>query len=324
MIRLAAIPIRAPGRPAPLRAQANHGRVSYVTASIVPLDQCCHRRIEGSPFFNIFSVYHLGPLEEKEARDLLMKLTASVGHAFTAEEVETVLHLAGRHPFFIQRVAFCLFRAKYQLHCPSPKIKADAYQDLVPHFENIWESSLSDNQKEYLKEEVHWKHGKQKKVAELSESTLFCRFVRDVCEVQPVNVSAEYLENVLNHLADTLFLGECELTRLYLFHVRIHSSVHPRSVHEKGIIVRHILQEARDRLRPHGVSSDTASEWQYYNILNNRFFKNSMKNEILASKLGISLRQLHRVRHLAIEALQNVLYEMELEARRNDLDLSLS
>jgi hypothetical protein len=144
--------------------------------------------------------------------------------------------------------------------------------------------------------------------------------VRDVCEVQPVNVSVAYLENVLNHLADTQFLGECELTRLYLFHVRIYSSAHSRSVHEKGVVVRHILQEARDKLRPHGVSSDTASEWQYYNILTNRFFKNSMKNEILASKLGISLRQLHRVRPLAIEALRGVLYEMELEARRNDLD----
>jgi hypothetical protein len=88
--------------------------------------------------------------------------------------------------------------------------------------------------------------------------------------------------------------------------------------------VRYILQEARDKLRPRGEPSDTASEWQYFNVLNYRFFKYSMKNEALAGLLGISLRQLHRVRHLAIEALQDVLYEMELEARRNDLDLSLS
>src|SRR5947207_1854284 len=45
-----------------LRAQANHGLVSYVTASIIPLDQCCYPYVEGSPFFNIFSVYRLGPL----------------------------------------------------------------------------------------------------------------------------------------------------------------------------------------------------------------------------------------------------------------------
>jgi AAA-like domain len=297
-----------------LRAQANHGRVSYVTASIVPLDLCCHSDIEGSPFFNIFSVYHLGPLEENEARHLLMKLTDSVGHSFTPEDVKMVLQLAGRHPFFIQRVAFYLFRTKYQLHRIPPKIKVEAYQDLKPHFKNIWESPPITQQKDQLI-----------KVAELSESTLFCRFVRgETCDVQPVNISVDYLEDVLKHLGDTQFLGKCELTHLYLFQTRIQHSVFPHSVHEKGVMVRHILQEARDKLRPPGEPNDTASEWQCFNVLNNRFFKYSMKNETLAGLMGISLRQLHRVRHIAIKTLQDVLYQMELEAKNNDLDLTLS
>jgi hypothetical protein len=298
-----------------LRAQANHGRVSYVTASIVPLDQCCHTSIEGSPFFNIFSVYRLGPLEEDEARHLLLKLTASIGHSFTDEEAEMVFHLAGRHPFFIQRVAFCLLRAKYQSYGSGTKVELEAYRDLFPHFKNIWESSLSNKQREHLREEMYCKQSEQKKVPELSESTLFRRFVREISDIQPVDIFAEYLEDILNHFGDTKFLGECELTHLYIFHARIHNSLFPRSIHEKGIMVRHILQEARDKLRPPGRSSNTAPEWQYFNILNYRFFKYSMKNEVLADLLGISVRQLHRVRHLAIEALQDVLYEMEFEAR---------
>jgi AAA+ ATPase superfamily predicted ATPase len=304
-----------------LRAQANHGRVSYVTASITPLDQCCHPYIEGSPFFNIFSVYRLGPLEQKEAQDLLLKLVTSVGLSFTTEETEMVLHLAGRHPFFIQRVAFCLFRTKHQSHDNHSKLKSEAYQDLLPHFKNIWEYSLNSEQREHLREVVRWKHSRQKKVPELSESTLFRRFVREICDIQPVDISAEYLENVLNHLGDTKFLGECEITHLYLFYSRLPHSLSHHSVHDKGIIVRHILQDARDKLRPAGEPSDTAPDWQCFNVLNYRFFKFSMKNEALSDLLGISVRQLHRVRHLAIERLKDVLHEMELTAK-NDLDHS--
>ena len=178
-----------------LRAQANHGRVSYVTASIIPLDQYSHPYIKGEPFFNIFSVYRLGPLEEQEAKDLLERLSVSGDHAFTDEEVQTVVHLAGRHPFFIQRVAFYLFRAKYQLR--NSYLKLEAYQDLLPHFKNIWESSLNSEQREYLRGEVRWKHSKQKKTLELSESALFRHFIREVCDVHPVDISAEDLENIL-------------------------------------------------------------------------------------------------------------------------------
>src|SRR5262249_6842412 len=145
---------------------------------------------------------------------------------------------------------------------------------------------------------------------------LFRRFIREHCDVQPPDISVVCLETILNRLGETKFLGECELTHLYLFHVRMHNSVISRSIHEKGIIVRHILREARDKLRPPGDPSNTAPEWQYFNVLNYRFFTYSMKNDALADLLGISVRQLHRVRHLAIEALQDILREMEFEARR--------
>ncbi|MBE3560288.1 MAG: ATP-binding protein, partial [Ktedonobacteraceae bacterium] len=99
-----------------LRAQANHGRVSYITASITPLDTCCHPYIEGSPFFNIFGVYHLGTLDNHEAHQLITEPARACGDPFSEQDVEEILTLAGRHPFFIQRVACLLFREKNQRH----------------------------------------------------------------------------------------------------------------------------------------------------------------------------------------------------------------
>lgn len=303
-----------------MRAQANHGRVSYLTASIIPLDKCCHPYIEGSPFFNIFNVYRLGPLTEDEARQLIMEPALSVGCPFTTEEGEELRRLAGRHPFFIQRVAFSLFKAKYQNHAEHIKFKQEAYHDLLPQFRNVWERSLDTEQREYLREEARWKHVSQRRLPELAESALFRKFVRDMCNVHPVDITVDYLEEILNNLNNAKLLGESELTHLYLFSARTQNAPASQSLNEKGAIVRRILQDARDKLRPRVEQSDTAPEWQFFNILNYRYFRDRMKYEPLADLLGISVRQLHRERILAIEALRDALNEMEFAARE-ELDM---
>jgi hypothetical protein len=40
-----------------------------------------------------------------------------------------------------------------------------------------------------------------------------------------------------------------------------------------------------------------------------------MKNEVLAERIGISVRQLHRERKIAIQLLRNELIEMESKAK---------
>jgi hypothetical protein len=235
--------------------------------------------------------------------------------AFSDEEVAQILSLSGRHPFFIQRVAHFLFQEKLQQNGQRlRKFRQEAYEDLLPHFKDIWEKSLDTQQREYLREEAHWKHVKQRRLPELGEGGLFRKFVREACNIKAVDITVELLEELLRNINNSRYLGESELTHLYLFAIRA-QHVMPRTINEKGVIVRRLLQEARDQLRPEGEQSDVAPEWQFYNILNYRYFKDHMRNELLAELLGISVRQLHRERQLAIEALHEALHELETVAR---------
>jgi len=304
-----------------MRAQANHGRVSYITASITSLDKCCHPYIEDSPFFNIFIPYYLGPLTGDEARDLIIQPATKAGQLFTPDEVKEILHLAGRHPFFIHRTAYFMFKDRTLYHARRLKFCSEIYRDLLPHFQDIWEHSLEYNQREWLKEESHWRSVAQRRIPELSESMLFRKFVRDTCHLKPVDITVEGLEEVLEHINNTKKLADSDLTNLYLFVARVPlNSTTPRTASEKAITLRKILQEARDKLRPDGPQSDTSPEWQFYNILNYRYFMGRMRNDLLAERLSISIRQLHRERKLAIEALRDALDKME-GAARQELDM---
>jgi len=304
-----------------MRAQANMGRVSYITASITTLDKCCHAYVEGSPFFNIFLSYRLGPLNEEEARQLLTLPDANAGIIFTDKEVEHILTLAGRNPFFLQRAAFLSFREKAQARPSNTRrVSAEIYQDLLPHFNDIWEHSLEQAEREVLKGEAHWKNVSQRRLPELSESLLFRRFIRNTCNIRLVDISPEALELALENYRDTRALAESELTHLYLFSARTQHIARQLTINDKAIYVRKILQEARDRLAPaNRTHSDTDADWQAFNILNYRYFKEHLKNEILAERIGISIRQLHRERAVAIQLLHHELIEMEAQARE-DLD----
>ena len=92
-----------------LRSQGGSGKISYVTASVAPLPEVCHHGIADSPFFNIFYNYLLGPLTLNEAQELITIPSERANLPFTEEERNWILHLAGRDPFFIQRVCYTLF-----------------------------------------------------------------------------------------------------------------------------------------------------------------------------------------------------------------------
>jgi len=299
-----------------LRAQATIGKVSYVTASVAPLYEVCPRAIADSPFFNIFYNYSLGPLELEEARELITQPAENAGLPFTEEETEWILKIAGRHPFFIQRVSHILFEKKLSSRdsqINEQQIEKLVYESLRSHFQNAWER-LSETQRVLLQDEARQKEISHRELPELSESALFRQFVRHVTGTKVFKMAPEELERALDNFDDVRALGETNLRLMNLVSQRLKMD-NSRTVAEKGMVIRSILNEAFERLRGLGVRTDSAPEWKYYNFLYYRYFKYHLKNEQIAARLQFtSIRQYYRERSKAIEALLSVLLEMEKAA----------
>ncbi len=240
-----------------LRALATDGKVSYVTASVAPLSEVCHHGIVDSPFFNIFYNYQLGPLTREEARDLITAPAQETGLPFTETEITFISRLAGRHPFFIQRVCHCFFEEKL-LHSNSNEegIRKLAYADLLPHFNHTWER-LPEVQQAILREEARKPESSDRKLPELSESDLFRQFVRLTCGLDMFELTPKDIEDALEKLDDAKALGETKLRFLNIVAWRQKNS--SSSAVERGLIIRAILNEAFERLRGPLVRTDTDS-----------------------------------------------------------------
>ncbi len=293
-----------------LRAKATIGQVSYVTASIASLVDVSHRDIVDSPFFNIFYNYELGPLSPDEARDLITRPAMQAGLPFTASETALISRAAGRHPFFIQRVCHDVFEEK-SLHsnCDEQRLRKLAYEGLQPHFNDMWKR-LTDDQRWTLQEEARKQENQKRNLPELSESELFCQFVRLTCGAVVFEITPEELEKALDSIDDARALGATNLRLMNLVARRLENAMAP-SVVERGMMIRSILQEAFERLRGSQIRTDTDPALQSYNILYYRYFKNHLKNEQIAARIGFSSRQYFRYRNKAIAELLNVLFEME-------------
>ncbi len=296
-----------------LRAHATRGQVSYITATIAPLYELCHRGIVDSPFFNIFYNYSLEALTHEEAQELICIPAQRAGFPFTEEEVAWVVKMAGRHPFFIQRVCHVLLDEKMQLEkgiVDMQYVRNLAYKDLKPHFQDTWDR-LIDEQQALLLDEVQQKDRQFRELPELSESAFFRQFVRNTCRVGLFSMSRVELEHALDKIGEPRALGETNL-RLMQTVSRRFSNDGAISVAERGMVIREVLNEAFERLRGPGLRADSNLGWLRYNILYYRYFKHHMKNEHIAARLGISnMRQYYRHRNKAIEALLDMLFEME-------------
>lgn len=299
-----------------LRAQASRGRVSYVTASIAPLYDVCHRGIQGSPFFNIFYNYTLEALTPVETFNLISIPAERAGLSFTETEVELVRDLAGRHPFFIQRVCHILFEEKVQQDDEEREVNEQhlrklAYNELEPHFKACW-GELPDAQHMQLYYEVRRRDGAAREMPELSESALFLQFVANTQRVGVFQIGIKEVEEALDSLNNSQELGEAALWHMQIVSRRLEGKS-SSSAAERGMVIREVLREAFERLRPGNVRSDSASEWLCYNVLYYRYFKHhNITNEQIAARLALgSVRQFYRERTRAIEALLNVLLEME-------------
>ena len=81
-----------------LRHLAQSGDIAFIVATKSPLNELYRRDEElASRFSNVFTTLKLGELAEGEASDLVGK--PRNGHAFSSNEVEQILALAGRHPY---------------------------------------------------------------------------------------------------------------------------------------------------------------------------------------------------------------------------------
>lgn len=85
-----------------LRSLANTHPVAFVTASRRPLETLCHNEeIAESPFFNIFTQVHVGPMPAGEIQQLIAEPSTAAGMPL-APHAETITNLAGHLPFFVQ------------------------------------------------------------------------------------------------------------------------------------------------------------------------------------------------------------------------------
>jgi hypothetical protein len=88
----------------------------------------------GSPYFNVFTEYELGPLAGREVAQLLAP--------FTAEERKLVVALGGNHPYLTQLGAGLLWENR-QGKLPSAKlyqkVADEAYKRARQHYEGCWQ-----------------------------------------------------------------------------------------------------------------------------------------------------------------------------------------
>ncbi len=308
-----------------LRAQASAGFVSYVTASIRPLDQISHEEIQGSPFFNIFSPSHIKPLTLEEARNLIMIPSQRAGYPFSEEECAWVLNLAGRHPFFIMSVCNALFKFRETSSQPTAELDRKVLEDeiysmLSSHFEYLWKDLNNQEQMSIIaKTQQLGIDLADKKPPDFIESSLFCRFIRK--EHVFLDTIEDELKGVLKHLDSPPFLADSKLKYLKVVTRRIEQRG-VTSNFEKGLIILGILTEAFEQLQGEGKREDFAQSWKEHNILFYTYFANNgaLNQAGIAHRLAMSLRQYHREKDEAIKILTNRILKMEATCRQEDIE----
>jgi hypothetical protein len=294
-----------------LRAQADHGKISYVTASLTSLEKLSHPGLMGSPFFNIFAFRTLGVFTKDEAWHLIAEPSSTAGCSFLSSEIEWALGLAGRHPFFIQCVCYFLFEEKTQSDATRlnyERVELQAYNQLKPHFDYAWKH-LEVEEQEILKREARRKDHDHREIPELSESSLFRKFLRDkygITQESP-EITSKYLEQILSKLNNLKYLGESKLSYLNVVYAR---SPMKASAHERGAIVQRLLISLAEGLKPTSSEKET-SAGRLCAILNYCYFDKGLANAQIAAHLSISERQFYRDRKQAIQDLLNRLLELE-------------
>lgn len=308
-----------------LRSQVDMRKVSYVTASEVPLDRLKH---EGSPLFTMFGICELEPFNREEALDLITKPSQEAGQPFTEDEANWLITYGGLYPFVLQRLCFYLFEEKAHQNGQKADLKQvarQAYHEMGPHFEEIWKK-LDAQQRAQIQNEIRQVETKKVDLKEPKAGVLFRSFVAKKRQ-QPAPSShldamtPKTLEAILDHLNDARYLDESRLRQWQIVSRKLTNGQDTSST-ERGMVVRKVLIEAYERMRGTGGRSDAAEDWRFYNILHYTYFKPPyrMTKEQIATNLGISTRTYYRERSEAIEALRRVLLDMEAGTAKQEED----
>lgn len=122
----------------------NHG-VALVTSSRLELIELCHSEaVKSSPFFNVFANVSLRMFSRAEFALLVERALAGTAVAFTEPEMESVVELAGLHPYFLQTACHMLYLSYQRGLGPlerqeflTERFRAEA----IPHIIDYWDNS---------------------------------------------------------------------------------------------------------------------------------------------------------------------------------------
>ncbi len=162
-----------------LRSFATEEEVGYVTASTRQLHHIVPKSAS-SPFFEGFTHVPVGPLEEKDADRLISALLTRSRQSFRLDEVAWIRKQGGRHPFFLKRICHHFCSQKEQQSgeiIDLSKVRQNSYDDLKPHFHDIWQDLSLEKQKQLSQNRQ--RPAPQRRIPELSESELFLWYISD-------------------------------------------------------------------------------------------------------------------------------------------------
>ena len=142
-----------------LRSLTGSAGVAFVTASRISLleldqyrDEAVRRKVLGSPFFNIFAEFPVGPFEGIEVAELLEGSLCGRPVRFNTEDARFLDSVAGRHPYFLQVAAYHLYESL--AHSPSHdrgRVHAEVTErlsrDAAKVFRNFWQHSKPDERR---------------------------------------------------------------------------------------------------------------------------------------------------------------------------------
>jgi DNA-binding CsgD family transcriptional regulator len=125
-----------------LRSLAIHHHPALITSSRRELIELTHsEEIRSSPFFNIFANINVRLLTGTDAHSLIQSALSDRVVRFTPPEIETLIRLAGTHPFFLQTAAHFLYQTHVQElnSAERDRVWQDQYRaEATPHLHEYW------------------------------------------------------------------------------------------------------------------------------------------------------------------------------------------
>jgi hypothetical protein len=128
-----------------LRFLAIHKNLTLITSSQKNLLELTHSpELSSSPFFNIFSVIHLGLMNESDTKDLLDTYLESSQYKFSLFDINALEANTGWHPFFFQMGCNYLFDAYLRGYSGEKRfvfIEEKIQEQAELHYKYFWVNS---------------------------------------------------------------------------------------------------------------------------------------------------------------------------------------